>query len=286
MALATAASGFLPAADAGPSSGLLSLGFGLIVRAIRRARLTPEENRLITSLREAGARVAEDVLKATDLADLDRLIDEALERGHVELIADAAVVVMGGRVELGDIDADDVAASVSDIVGSAELVRRGTEYVCAISKALQQFAECARLLDLPPAVVKSEAKAFVSLEFLSRPDVPPAVARRLLGGLRASVCYLVLAWGLLDERFDTNAVERWLSQALGERWVNGLHDYLELIASLPLGVPESVIPAHERLDLQALTKEAEAVQLRLKGLGESSDTEVSPVAKDQHPLID
>lgn len=99
------------------------------------------------------------------------------------------------------------------------------------------------------------------LDFLTNRDVHADVADALLATYRSIVCLLVIGG---SKRLGIS-FEPWLALDLAERFAHGQRQHLRLLASLPgFSVPEDVIPASERFDLDKLRAESREADERLR----------------------
>ena len=89
-------------------------------------------------------------------------------------------------------------------------------------------------------------------DFIFDHDLSPSISLCLLGGVQAGIALAVLARAL----GRPEPPPAWLAAFLAERWAEGMARWLQLLASVPgTDVPEALVPAELRLDLECLAEE-------------------------------
>jgi hypothetical protein len=88
------------------------------------------------------------------------------------------------------------------------------------------------------------------------------VVNAALSGLRASIAFL----GVAHACFEGKKLAPWLALALARTYRDGVYEYLRLLASLPVHVPESVVPLGDRFDLEALQRAYDAKMAEIDAL--------------------
>lgn len=90
-------------------------------------------------------------------------------------------------------------------------------------------------------------------------EAPIPIARALLGGLRG-----LAGPPIFDLARRTHPPEGKIARAIIQTWIGGMKDYLCYIAAYPeTNVPESVIPASQRLNLQEVIRQEEEYRSNL-----------------------
>ena len=99
------------------------------------------------------------------------------------------------------------------------------------------------------------------------------VKRSLLGGFRASVALMAISHAV----FEARRLEPWLALALAEIYRDELYLATRLYASVPtdIEIPESIVPLHDRLDLDRLQAEVQANEFLWSRVAELAGDELS-----------
>jgi len=198
----------------------------------------------------AASAFGEPLLSANGVDDLDDRLDEMLGQDDVfhwnVLASQVAKQTLQEPIETSDF-----AAAAEPALGAEQV--RELERAAPLLDAYFQ-TQRAVLAALSPEEVDEARRQMnaVGPAVLTNPDVAPEVAASLAGGLQAGLCLLAVARAVLVEQ---RRIPPWLSHALVERIVAGFRAHLRLLAVAPgADVPESVLPAVERLDLETITE--------------------------------
>lgn len=225
-----------------PSGAWLEPLLAIVSRKIRRALLSEQARNLIRLMEFTAGEIGGPLLLAQSLDELDARIDDALDDRRLVLSFQLGQASMPKELIEEDDSASTVAASMSDSLGSGceELLHKGSILMVEMARAMRTVMQ----EEQAPVEIPSSP-----LHFLADPKVPSQVARCLVGGLRSSVCLLAMVQVTVTERRPAP----WLMRAIIERWVDGLHQFMRLIASSPtLDIPASIIPLADRFNVEKL----------------------------------
>ena len=242
----------------------------VLARFVRGALLTEEEERRLHIAAFAGLRLGDPLLHAESVDDLDDRIDAAIQDPELGRLSAFGFRSAQGPGPSEGAAEHAIAPALADVFGAGALRRleEGDVLATAIARATgQRWGRIERA-----AILQSPAPRDEPLAFLADPGVPAQVAEALLGGLKAAACLTAITQASLLRR----RLQPWLALALAERWVEGQRAFLRLLASMPgVTVPEAILPAGERLDLERLLALASATKVRMgemlaaaKGSGE------------------
>lgn len=93
------------------------------------------------------------------------------------------------------------------------------------------------------------------LWFAYDPSIPPRVARAIVQGIYAGIALRGISYAARVSA----PVQPWWKRSIVQRWAADQHEYVRLVASLPgVGAPTELVPAEERLDLLAMSRENDA----------------------------
>jgi hypothetical protein len=243
----------LPSPALRPRAGGLSL-FGLLDRWLRPSSFSAAEEALIGDLMRAARILGAPLLDATERADLDDRIERALLSPEFQSFDDSAgqllVLDIGSALPPGRLPAQ-LAYVLGD--GPAVVVDEGGRLVVAM---LSIAAQIAVLRGRPgPGATGPFAAALAG-------SAHSTILNAILQGARASVAFL----GIAHACFEGTKLAPWLALALAQTYRDGAYEYLRLLASLPVHVPESVVPLADRYDLEALERAYHAKMAELDAL--------------------
>jgi len=217
-------------------------------RAVENATATKEERELLLLLDYATSKLGDVLLGATDLDDLDDRLDALLDDPDVFHWNALATGLASAMVARPAVPAEAFASACEPLVGPtpARVLVNAAPLLDAWMRA-QHMA----LSTIDADMTREAAHAVEALgpAILTSPTVPAEVSSALAGALRAGLVLLAL------ERAAQSAksIEPWLALALVERFVAGVHAHLRLLAAYPgVSVPEDVLPASDRLDLERI----------------------------------
>jgi len=107
------------------------------------------------------------------------------------------------------------------------------------------------------------AAEYAAPSCLTSPEIPAEIAQALADGLRCDACLLALACSMLQGRKLTE----WLGNALVAQLLGGARSHLRFLAAVPgTTVPLALLPAADRLDLDALAERHALAEHRLATL--------------------
>lgn len=235
----------------------------VILRKLRQALLSDEEKRLLHLVEFAGATFGAPLLEASDIEDLERRLDEQIERPEMNNLLGLMTASFPAVVFETPPAAPDVAAATASILGEGlqGLLREGFR----LSEAIAMAAGCWTRSQSPSALqtVAEQLSANKPLRFLEDPSVPPDVAATWLAGLRANV----LMFALMSALISPQRPEPWLLRSIAEQWVHNERLYLRFLASVPEAqVPLDIVPAEERMDLVKLLEQTAGAARQFKAL--------------------
>ncbi len=266
--------------------------FALLRRAIRPLLLSPRERELMKLIEFAAARLGEPLLGSTDQADLDVRLDAAIADPALE---HTAVLMLGGVTPdlLSDVPSpDEWAADVARAYGAGceAKLREGAHLAGASIDVVRRLFEAARGPEPDESVdvgrLRQSIESITSI--LRDPFLHPETTQLVIDSQKAIPCLLAVYQVAVFPGAGRQVPEPWLKLAIADRWVEGQRAGLRVLASLPgLGVPESVIPSSDRLDLVRIAREvdeddeafADFVQL-----ARDSGQDVFPAEPDSRPV--
>jgi len=230
----------------------------LIVRKVRRALLSEEEKQLLVIVEAAAGDFGKPLLDARDLEDLDNLIEVQLERQELNTLNSLMARSLAsqnlealGQNQLTKDEIAKIGLGAPDAIASVFALMK--PIMGALARLLHSLGEEAIHQVIDQIQTKSP------LWFLTDESVPPEVGSLMLSWTRAGICSMALSEALMSGR----KLKLWLARGLAERWLQGAHDYLRLLASLPdTDVPLDLVPESERLNLPRLSEETRASRER------------------------
>lgn len=214
-----------------------------IAKAMRRQRpLSPAEAQLYAAVEELGAYV----LDAQDLADLHARIyaiarDPRFLAWEIELVRE---------VDLSQLpDPSAVERTFADAFGPTHLAQECARLLAARIDAVTQALDAIGEFDLP------DDAAEVLSESLADFRTPPVIRSIFEETVAGEVALLALLAPLMDA--DRWPCPPWLRRGLMEQIRAASISHLRLLSIVPrVVIPESVLPLDERIDVQALDREA------------------------------
>jgi hypothetical protein len=245
--MATAAVEVEPLAGGATSSGATSW-FGLLLRWLQRTVASaPADDTTLEAMRTMALALGRPLLEATSRDDLDDRLEQAFQRPEfARANIEATRCVRLDELAEVALPKDPPPALVRVIGATAAKIIAGTgPLVAGLGSVIAQIAAEHGREALSGAAGSSP-------DVLALPGVHSTIKRALLGGLRSSAAFLGIAAAVFEDR----KLEPWLSLALAESYRDGLYQYMRLLASLPVHVPEVLVPAADRLDLAALQRRA------------------------------
>lgn len=219
-------------------------------RLVAEATATKQERELLHLVEYAASHHGGLILSASDLDDLDDRLDELLGDPAVWRWNALAMPLALGISRSVPLDPAVFAESTTSALGLAQA--RELEASAPLLTAWLETQRAA-LVALPEEVANEAASALDAMgpRLLTSPEVPPEVAAALEGGLRAGLCTLAIARAIEQG----GGVEPWLARGLVDRFLAGVRAHLRLLAAFSgADVPVDVLPAHERLDMHAITE--------------------------------
>lgn len=241
-------------------------GVRLPLLALERARryehssLSEPAHRLAALVERTIGAIGGPLLQAKDESEVIARIDDMLESGAFgealrrleEGLRDLELVVDQNEAL---VEIEEMAERAGD-AEIARLVREACDFAVSTADAVSRLQH----LGGGPLFIR-EADDREPRDPLSVIATAPApVAELLLGSGRGGVAGL----GVLYALPGIAAGEEDRVRALAQIWRDGSYDGLRLFASIPLaGVPESVVPASDRLDLDAIARSVEASRERV-----------------------
>lgn len=231
-----------------PGSGLVPWLAALwrdLRRAVENATATKEERELLLLLDYAASKLGDVLLGATDLDDLDDRLDALLDDPdmfHWNALATRLASAMAARPA---VPAQVFASACEPLVGPTP-----ARLLADAAPLLDAWMRSQRMVLATDADTTSQAvhaAEALGPAILTSPTVPAEVSSALAGAFRAGL--VLLALGRAAE--SAKSIEPWLALAFVERFVAGVHAHLRLLAAFPgVSVPDDVLPASERLDLE------------------------------------
>lgn len=196
----------------------------------------------------ASQKVGAPLLLAVDEADLDARIEDVLEDDSWPLIARLGATHFSGKLS----DAASEGATDAEVLlfgaESAALIHVGMRHAATLDALLKPDSSGTAPEDAEANRTQDSVIAR-PLGFVSDLTIPVPVKRLLLSTVRATPAILALSECLRTKK----APSRWLGHALAVRWASGIYALLRLVASAPgSSVPETIVPARDRLDLAKL----------------------------------
>ena len=221
----------------------------VILRKLRQALLSDEERRLLHLVEFAIATLGAPLLEASDLEDLERRLDEQIERPEMNNLLGLMAASFPAVAPETTPAASDVAAATAPLLGEGlqGLLREGFRLSEAIAMAIGRLMRLRGPSELQMAAEQRSADK--PLGFLENPRIPPEVAASWLAGLRANVLMFALMYPLIYPQTP----EPWLLRSIAEQWIHNQRLYMRFLASIPEAqVPLDIVPAEERMDLEKL----------------------------------
>lgn len=233
--------------------------FGILELLARAIGATPkvsgEEEHLLSLIRSSAVKIGGHVLAATDLADLQSRVDEFVTAPElVNINREATRILTLAAIEEALTSAKVSAELVATLgVGPAARLEHLFPLIAAAMSAAFQLISEGGYGDFPE-VEREEIEAV-----LYDPQLPVAVKRIILSGLRADVGCLAIALAI-DQRAQ---LAPWLAFALVDSIVEGQRDRVRFLAALPgVHISTNILPSDERLDRAALEAQVVAAGLR------------------------
>jgi hypothetical protein len=228
------------------------------VRESKKQSVSPTPKSL---WRYAGQRIGPVLLAAKDVNELDAALEGVVESSEFQAIQSLWQKEWESAPEL----CADCPLAKEPRERAKVPTRLRAKYEFVLGRKATEFVDEARWYG--PAICSAVAKleqatgkaAGISatparLDFLAR--APVAQARAMLSGLKGTAAHYAISHALHEKQ----RLPRWLGESLARAHRDGSREYLRLLASDPrAGVSEKMIPASERIDLDAMR--AEAAQL-------------------------
>lgn len=246
-------------------------GVRLPLLALERARryeqssISEPAHRLAALVERTIGAIGGPLLQAKDESEVIARIDDMLESGA---FGEALRRLEQGLRDLEFVvEQDDALVEIEEMAeraGDAEiarLVREAGDFAVTTAEAVRRLRHLGGgLLFIREADEREPRDPLTVIA-----TAPAPVAELLLGSGRGGVAGLGVLYALPGIAAGEEDPVR--VRALARIWRDGSYDGLRLIASIPLaGVPESAVPASDRLDLDAIARSVEASRERVAAM--------------------
>jgi hypothetical protein len=245
-----------PLAGSATGGSSIARWLTLFVRWLRGA-VSPAEAKEVEVLQARVHLLGASVLDATSRDGVTERIDAALTQPELmQVLRELAPKITPDMLASTPISAE-LFHEMEPVLGkAATAVLASTVPVLSVSVGI-----LARLFTSGEVPDATPADAY---EALSRPGIHSTVKRGLLGAFRSTIAIAAIGHATFQKR----RLEPWLALALAEVYRDELYWSVRVFASLPLEVtvPESVVPLHDRFDLERLQAEVEANEFFWEGV--------------------
>ena len=277
----------------------IGVGDRLFASAIGRATV----QRMSTLVANRGDTAIEAVDMGSVLASIlrcvPRMTDHADPGGALDSLMRSAAVGIGGRL-LAASTAEDFEDTINEILGESEIfhfeslamgmLKAGKIPRSAVG-ALQEFSEVVltqpaqhRLREALPLLaawvraqtvcadyVSEESSAMLESlgpRVLTSPEIPVEIAVAAFHAFRASACGLALGLAIDRQR----RLRGWLGFVIIDTMAESVREHLRLLAAFPgVDVPDSILPAADRLDLRKIVKRHQRVRARIDAMFQEAE---------------
>lgn len=247
--------------------GPLVRWFGLLVRWLRGALSVREASEFEAATTRIRG-IAAPVLEATSREDLVDRLDAAWSESELGQLVQETMPTMSA----------DAFASVAIPAETLDAMKPvlGEGPVAIIAHTAPLIAVCGGVLARLIAnheVTLTQLPTTNLYDLLASPGIHSTLKRCVLGSFRASIALATISHAV----FRGHRLEPWLALALAENYHDELYLFARLNASVStdVEVPESVVPHHDRFDLDHLQAEVEANEFLWNGVAELAGHELS-----------
>jgi hypothetical protein len=219
--------------------------FTVVASNVPAAYLSDDVKQLVSRVRAMAHTIGSPIAAARTLDDLDAAIEAGIENGSLDLAQQLGqMTIPSDLVADARTSSDDFASAMLQGLDAkpalAERLRLGVSYTADVILPTMQRA-------LEQCEVPLQGSPPDPLHFLHDRTLSVAQMRSFYGGASSTVCLLALA----EIAGSAKKPPQWIVEAIVERWVDGLYQFLRLLASIPgQTIPESVVPLNDRFDLE------------------------------------
>jgi hypothetical protein len=251
--------------------------FDGLLRFLREPSMSRVEQEFWKMALEAARVVGAPILEATDLHDLqDRIevasVSPALERFSVEaaqMLTIAALTKAVNRTNQIDIELIRTLGEGPSRVIAQAWPLQIAEVHAFLKFIADQGSHNAESYGTETPIASAPgftADGLSTLAYAS--DIPSEVRLAFLARMEATAAFLSISHAM----FHRTLLQPWIALALAERYRDGLHASLAIWASIfPDAVPESIIPASERMIPEAIARRTEEANITLLALVAQAD---------------
>lgn len=283
--------GILP--QEAPVDGMLVLVVRLLRQAARRAagswqrvRQSTADEEFLGRVESATERFGRHLLTAQDRDDLRDRVDAVIEdpEFHATLfgLVRRSLDKPGGledplaqEPQLSELS--EVEEPLRKVCGpaSARAIHQGTRYMAEVLRVLHLYTRQPGVQEALRSEPGLQAAQSLAWEIVYNPDIPPQLARGVLAGQRMGALELAMLAALVRGE----PLAPWLGLAVAERWLEEAREYLRLLVALTPGavVSEELLPAEERLDVEALSLSMQQASRAFRELVEAAERAGEPI---------
>jgi len=249
------------------TSGGFTTWINLLDRWLRPDMLTTAEAALVDELKRAARVLGAPLLDAESRDDLNDKIERVILLPEFQRFSDSAgklLVVVDPAILARS--SDELPAGLVHVLGAgpASIVEQGTRLIPAMLSVTAQLAvtEGRALPSAPRPTIA---------EFFAQSGLHSTILAGLFDGVRSGAALL----GVAHAVFEGVKLAPWLALTLAETFRDGAYAHLRVVASLPVSVPESIVPLADRYDLAALQRSVAHAEATLDAMGELERCEVA-----------
>ena len=254
--MGTALSDELPAL--GPSAaGGFTTWSNLLQRWLRPQMLTTAESAMVDEIKRAASVLGAPLLEAESRDDLTDRVENVALLPEFQRFAEGAgkLLVVVAPAPRAQPSAEPHAGLVRVLgAGPARVFEEGLRRVPAMLSVVAQLAVTEGSAPSSPARTLTDLSA--------RSGLHSTILAGLFDGVRAGAAVLGLAHAI----FEGERLAPWLALALAETFRDGAYAHLRVLASLPINVPETIVPLADRYDLEALQRAYDARMTEIDAL--------------------
>lgn len=255
----------LPSLRPSTSGSFMTL-ISLLERWLRPDMLTAAEAALVDELKRACRVLGAPLLEAESRDDLNDRIERIILLPEFQRFNDSTgrLVVVIDPATLAK-SSDELPVGLVSTLGDgpASVVAQGARLIPAMLSVVAQLAVIVG--PSPP----SDRRPTIA-EFFAQSGLHSTI----LAGLYAGTCSSVAMLGIAHAVFEGAKLSPWLALALAETFRDGAYAHLCVMASLPVNVPEAIVPLADRYDLDALQRAVAQAEAALDATGDIDSCEV------------
>jgi len=249
----------------------------VVLRFVRNLSMSRADREVLVLLTDATSRVGAPLLAATSLRDFqDRVETAALSPELSHFSAEAAKKLTFDVYAKAIKRKSEADPEIIDALGDgpANVVAEAWPLLAAELSVLTKLiaAEAAEVAFQPDRGTAATAAAFADDGALGAlvydASVPSEVRLVMLERLESGAALLGICYAMIHEAH----VEPWLARALAEKFRDGLKVSLRFWAAFPNMVSESVVPAADRMNFDAIMSRHQEAEARIRALVERADT--------------